>query len=268
VTDPDLRSAGYRPAGPDESVQANRTWWDSEAADYRAEHGKDLAGRLIWGPEGLDEEQAHLLGDVRGRSVLEVGAGSADCTTWLTGQGAQAVATDLSIGMLRTATDPAPPRIQCDGRNLPFDDAGFDIVFSAYGVVPFVADPQRLFGEVSRVLRPGGRWVFSVTHPIRWAFRDDPGPGGLVASRPYFDRTPYVETGSDGAVTYTEHHRTVGDRIRELTATGFRLIDLVEPEWPDHLTRSWGSWSRLRGQLIPGTAVFVSVSEAALALQI
>ena len=30
--------------------------------------------------------------------------------------------------------------------------------------------------EAARVLRPGGRWVFSVTHPIRWAFPDDPGP--------------------------------------------------------------------------------------------
>ena len=34
--------------------------------------------------------------------------------------------------------------------------------------------------EVARVLRPGGRWVFSVTHPMRWAFPDDPGPEGLT----------------------------------------------------------------------------------------
>jgi len=44
--------------------------------------------------------------------------------------------------------------------------------------VPFVADPGRVMGEVARVLRPGGRWVFSVTHPVRWAFPDDPGEAG------------------------------------------------------------------------------------------
>ena len=30
--------------------------------------------------------------------------------------------------------------------------------------------------EVARVLRPGGRWVFAVNHPMRWIFPDDPGP--------------------------------------------------------------------------------------------
>ena len=86
--------------------------------------------------------------------------------------------------------------------------------------------------EVARVLRPGGRWVFSATHPIRWIFPDDPGPDGLTATMPYFDRTPYVEFDDDGVPTYVEHHRTLGDRVREIVAAGFRLVDLVEPEWP------------------------------------
>jgi SAM-dependent methyltransferase len=254
----DHRSAGYRPAGADESVRANRSWWDSEAEAYRDEHGPDLSGRFVWGPEGLDEADARLLGDVTGKQVLEVGAGSGDCAAWLRAAGARAVATDLSIGMLRTAPRPAPSLIQCDARRLPFGDHSFDVVFSAYGAVPFVADPRLIFSDVARVLRPGGRWVFSVTHPIRWAFPDDPGEGGLEVTRSYFDRTPYVETDDDGEVSYTEHHRTLGDRIRDLTGAGFCLIDLVEPEWPERITRTWGSWSPQRGKLIPGTAIFVS----------
>ena len=94
--------------------------------------------------------------------------------------------------------------------------------------------------EVARVLRPGGRWVFSVTHPLRWVFPDDPGEAGLVAGHSYFDRTPYVEQGPDGAATYVEHHRTIGDRVREITAAGLRLVDLVEPEWPAGNDRTWG----------------------------
>src|SRR3954466_8929326 len=58
VEDPDRRTAGYRTAGPVESVRGNRSWWDAEAPAYRAEHADHLAGRLVWGPEGLDEEQA------------------------------------------------------------------------------------------------------------------------------------------------------------------------------------------------------------------
>ena len=64
--------------------------------------------------------------------------------------------------------------------------------------MPFVADSAGVMREVARVLRPGGRFVFSTTHPMRWAFPDDPGPQGLVASSSYFDRTPYVEEDDTG----------------------------------------------------------------------
>ena len=76
---------------------------------------------------------------------------------------------------------------------LPFADGSFDLACSAYGALPFVADPVQVLREVRRVLRPGGRLVFSVTHPIRWAFPDEPGPEGLSVAASYFDRTPYVE---------------------------------------------------------------------------
>ena len=38
-----------------------------------------------------------------------------------------------------------------------------------------------------------------------------------------------------------------------------RLVDLVEPEWPAGLAEVWGGWSPLRGRVIPGTAIFVTV---------
>lgn len=123
--------------------------------------------------------------------------------------------------------------------------------------MPFVADPVQVFREVHRVLRPGGRWVFSVTHPIRWAFPDEPGPEGLSVAASYFDRVPYVEQDEQGHAVYVEHHRTLGDRVRDVVAGGFRLLDLVEPEWPAWNNQEWGGWSPLRGNLIPGTAIFV-----------
>ena len=95
-----------------------------------------------------------------------------------------------------------------------------------------------------------------MTHPMRWIFPDDPGPQGLTATQPYFDRTPYVEVDDDGAATYVEYHRTLGDYVRALCAAGFALEDLVEPEWPPGHSRTWGQWSPLRGRLFPGTAIF------------
>src|SRR5918995_1465423 len=110
-------------------------------------------------------------------------------------------------------------------------EAELDRVFTAYGVVPFVADSAAAFREAARVLRPGGRLAFSTSHPVRWAFPDDPGPDGLTVTSSYFDRTPYVESEA-GGVTYAEHPRTVGDLVRQVVGAGLVLVDLVEPEWP------------------------------------
>jgi SAM-dependent methyltransferase len=261
-----LHPAGFgrRGADPAATVRANRHWWDEDADAYHAEHGEFLGvADFVWCPERLREEDAHLLGDVAGLDVLEVGCGSAMCSRWLVGRGARPVAFDLSAGMLRHARDGAArtgidvPLVQADAQYLPFRTASFDLAFTAFGAVGFVAESARLMREVARVLRPGGRWVFATTHPIRWAFPDDPGPRGLTATISYFDRTPYVEYAADGTPTYVEHHHTLGDRIREIVAAGFRLVDLIEPEWPAGHTQEWGQWSPLRGAILPGTAIYV-----------
>ncbi len=154
------------------------------------------------------------------------------------------------------------PLVQADAQWLPFRDEVFDVAFTAFGAVPFVDESDKVMREVARVLRPGGRWVFAASHPIRWIFPDDPGPDGLVATTSYFDRTPYVEFDAAGVPTYVEHHRTLGDRVREIVAAGFTLLDLVEPEWPADLTATWGQWSPLRGAILPGTAIYVCVLPA------
>jgi SAM-dependent methyltransferase len=257
-----------RRAAPSESARAMRGWWDGQARDYYAEHGAFLGDAdFVWGPENLREGTAHLLGDVRGRRVLEVGCGAAQCSRWLRQQGARPIAFDLSAGQLaqgqalnrRTGID--VPLVQADAQQLPFADASFDVVCSAYGAVPFVADSAAVMREVARVLRPGGRWVFSTTHPFRWCFLDDPGPAGLVVESSYFDRRAYVEQDDAGNATYVEHHRTFGDRVRDIVAAGLTLVDVVEPEWPEDHDEAWAQWSPLRGRLMPGTAIFVVSKE-------
>ena len=174
------------------------------------------------------------------------------------------VAFDLSAGMLGHAraaagrTGVPVPLVQADVCEMPFLDNSFDIAFSAFGAIPFVADSAAAMRQVARVLRPGGRWVFAATHPMRWAFPDDPGPAGLTAIQSYFDRSPYVEVDEHGVPAYVEHHRTMGDRVRELVSAGLQLVDLIEPEWPEGHEREWGQWSPLRGRLMPGTAIFVA----------
>ena len=251
--------AGFRdvPAAAD----AARSWWEANAEAYLAEHGEFLGpDDFCWCPEGLREAEAGLLGPIAGKLVLEVGCGAAQCSRWLTGRGAQVLGLDLSGAMLAAARrldhqlGVHTPVLQADARALPLPDRTFDIAFTAFGALPFVRDTATVHREVSRVLRPGGRWVFAVTHPLRWAFPDD--PEALTATRSYFDQRPYVETDDAGQVTYCEYHRTLGDHVAEIAAAGLALDRLVEPVWPAGHQRTWGGWGPVRGALLPGTAIF------------
>lgn len=264
-----IAAAGYQHVDHQAAARANRDWWSAEAPEYLAEHGEFLGDAdFCWCPEGLREEQAGLLGPLqtlRTQRVLEVGAGAAQCSRWLRHHGVEAIATDVAPGMVQAAaeldrrTGIQVPTLVADARELPFAAGSFDVAFTAFGAIPFLADAHRVHAEVARVLRPGGRWVFSVTHPIRWAFPDDPTARGLRVVRSYFDRTPYAELDDQGAVAYSEFHRTMGDHIREISAAGLQVVDLLEPEWPADNTNVWGGWGPERGAYLPGTAIFSTI---------
>lgn len=261
---------GYEHIPQEQASHAARSWWDENAAEYHADNGPFLGeARFVWGPEGLTEQEAQLLGPTNrlvDKKILELGSGAAQCSRWLRAQGAQVVATDYSAGMLAQAQiydEPLPlaarvPLIQADARALPFADNSFDAAFTSFGAIAFVPDAEKIHCEVARVLKPGGRWVFSVTHPARWMFPDDPTLQGTTITRSYFAREPYVEFNESGQVEYAEYHRTMGDHVRHITASGLMLRDLIEPEWPADNTNVWGGWGPQRGALLPGTAIFVA----------
>ena len=108
------------------------------------------------------------------------------------------------------------------------------------------------------MLRPGGRFVASVNHPMRWPFPDSPDPEDLrivvVLLRP--DALRGDRRRAAGPL-YVEHHRTVGDWVRAVVGAGLVLEDLVEPEWTPGRTEEWGQWSPARGALVPGTLILV-----------
>lgn len=267
---PETIRSQRRPVSEAESRRANGPDWDAYADEYQATHGAFLGDvGFVWGPEGLTEADAGVLGDVADRDVLEIGSGAGQCSRWVCSQGGRAVGLDLSFRQLQHSrrideeTGVAVPSVQGTATHLPFADASYDVVFCSFGALQFVADIAECVGEVARVLRPGGRFAFSITHPTRWAFLDDPSEAGLTASQSYWDRDPYVELDVEtGQVTYVEHHRTLGDWVALLAGAGFRIDTLLEPEWPEGHDRVWGGWSAVRGRFLPGTAIFGALLSA------
>ena len=116
-----------------------------------------------------------------------------------------AVGVDLSWRQLQHArrideeTSIPVPTVCGTALALPFADASFDLVASAFGALPFVVDIAAALREVRRVLVPGGRAAFSVVHPVRRMFpttrprRDDDHP---VLLRPGGVRRVERTTGS------------------------------------------------------------------------
>ena len=253
-----------RPVDEAESRAANGPDWDRYADEYQSTHGAFLGDAgFVWGPEGLTEAEAGILGDLADRDVLEVGSGAGQCSRWVRSRGGRAYGVDLSMRQLQHArrldeeTGIVVPSVLGTATQLPFADASFDVVFCSFGALQFVSDIDAAVAETARVLRPGGRYAFSITHPTRWSFPDDPDEPGLTASQSYWDRTPYVEVDDrTGRVSYVEHHRTLGDWVGLLARHGFRITALLEPEWPEDHDRVWGGWSRTRGLVTPGTAIF------------
>ncbi len=265
---PDSVHPVRRPVSEEDSRRANRRDWDDYADEYQSTHGDFLGDTgFVWGPEGHQERDLRVLGEpaaLTGKRVLEIGSGAGQCARWLRTQGAEAYGLDLSERQLQHArrideeSGVPVPSVCGTATALPFPDASFDITFSSFGALQFVADTDVMVAEIARVLRDDGVFAFSVTHPVRWAMPDDAGPAGLAITSSYWDRTPYVEEDDTGAARYVEHHRTLGDWVSLLSGAGFALTALHEPQWPEGLERIWGGWGPLRGRLVPGTAIFVS----------
>jgi demethylmenaquinone methyltransferase/2-methoxy-6-polyprenyl-1,4-benzoquinol methylase len=112
---------------------------------------------------------ARITGARPGERVLDLAAGTGTSSLTFTATGADCVACDFSLGMLRAGRSrlgdaplgPGPGRlgfVAGDALRLPFRDGAFDAVTISFGLRN-VADPGAALAEMRRVTRPGGRLV-------------------------------------------------------------------------------------------------------------
>jgi SAM-dependent methyltransferase len=231
-------------------VRRNRASWNREADEYQREHATQLNrfDRMGWGTWGIPDAKLDVLGEVRGKDVLEYGCGGGQWSIALSRRGARPVGLDLSIrqlehaALLREEAGASFPLVNADAERVPFADATFDVVFCDHGAMTF-ADPQRTVPEVARVLRPGGLFAFNIASPILWLtiVDGDDAPAGTELRRDYF--------GMRGGAwdTTVEFQLPYGEWIRLFRSCGFEVLDLIElrppasprTTYPDFAPAEW-----------------------------
>jgi SAM-dependent methyltransferase len=204
--------------------------WDRGAAEYQASANlpTDVAH---YGPDLPTEADLRLLGDLKGKRVLELGCGAAQCSIAFAKQGATAIGVDFSseqLALARELADHEEVRVelrQGDMADLAFLRAdSIDLVFSAFAF-SYVEDLNRVFRQVHRVLKVGAPLVFSLPHPASHMIDDD---SSVTVRRSYFDRRP-VES-SWGGVRTTSFHHTFADLYMGLARSSYRVDLILEPE--------------------------------------
>lgn len=227
MTEPE---GGPRESDLTEHARTNRAGWNAWSNEYQAVHGPTLAagGGLAWGTWLIPESELHVLGDVAGKDILELGCGAAQWSIALAGVGARAVGLDLSEEQLQQArvlmaeAGVVVPLVHASAEAVPLPDASFDIVFCDHGAMTF-ADPYRTVPEAARLLRPGGLFAFSDESPIMslaWAEGDEHPTDRLV--RDYFGLHAMPD---DDMISFQLPY---GEWIRLFRANGFTIEDLIE----------------------------------------
>ena len=209
----------------------NRDSWDAYSDEYQAKHAEalDKADGLTWGACEVPESDLHVLGDIAGKDILELGCGAAQWSIGLARAGARPVGLDLSPRQLDHARRLMKeagvdfPLVNASAESVPLADSTFDVVFCDHGAMTY-ADPYLAVPEVSRLLRPGGLFAFSHHTPIEticW-----PLGAAKVGDRlalEYFG-LHRIDDGED-----VFYQLPYGEWIRLFRANGFQVEDLIEP---------------------------------------
>lgn len=219
------------------SMSAVENDYDLFAEAYTVENDTSLLNAYYTRPAIVD-----LSGDVAGRRILDAGCGSGAVSEVLRDRGAIVAGFDRSAKMVELARqrlgDDTDLRVADISQPLPYPDGAFDDCVAAL-VLHYLEDWTSPLAELRRVLKPGGRLIVVVNHPVLLKM--------VHRETDYFATTKWSDeydfNGQKAVLTYW--HRPLHAMTDAFTAAGFRTAVISEPRpapeahelFPDEMAR-------------------------------
>ncbi|MBI1968629.1 class I SAM-dependent methyltransferase [Candidatus Woesearchaeota archaeon] len=141
----------------------DRIWASQEAAKKEE--------RMLFLRQQAIEHSYSLLGDLRNKTLLEIGSGSGKQAVFFAKQGAKVSVVDISSESLKAVLrmaekqDVAVQSYQMNAEKMGFEDETFDRVY--INSVLMHVEQEKVLQECSRVLKPGGKVI--IVEPLRYA---------------------------------------------------------------------------------------------------
>ncbi len=216
--------------------------WNRAAAEYnRALQDTRTDPKAIYEP-AIDE----LLGDVRGKRILDAGCGEGSYCRKLSSKGALVTGIDSSKDMIAIAMRKSPGHnvdyeMMDLGQRLNLKDRQFDIVLANMVLM----DMPRIavaISEFTRVLRKDGSLLFSIVHPCFFDYEWVSDEKGRKLYKPISDylNEKVEELNFWGKTLY--YHRPLSAYFTALEHNGFSIISLKEPVPSDELLEKHPDW--------------------------
>jgi ubiquinone/menaquinone biosynthesis C-methylase UbiE len=140
----------------------------------------------------------NMLPDVKGLTGLDIGCGEGHNTRLVAQRGALLTGIDISDTFIRHAVDKETEQpigiryLTASGQNIEFPNNSFDFCMATMSLMD-MPDPVKAMAETFRVIKPGGFFQFSITHPCfatpKWQWqRDETGRKSAILCGDYFMR--------------------------------------------------------------------------------
>lgn len=181
-----------------------------------------------------------------GHATLDLGCGEGRVTRDLSARNHHVIGVDRAATLVAAAksADPEGSYLVADASDLPFPAAAFDQVV-AYNSLMDIEDMSSAVREAGRVLRPGGTFSVSVTHPLNdvGRFTDD---STFVIEHPYLEPVHFEDTFERNGltITFAGWNHPLQDYADAIEAAGLHITRLREPA-PDGTEDSYALWKRI-----------------------